>query len=62
MAKTVCGPSGEAYDPQSGNWVPTGITTYKNTRARRKSEQAELIGWTKGPTTRGQKIARALWG
>ncbi len=35
--------------------------TYKNTRARRRSE-AQLIPWSKGPRTRGQRIARALWG
>ncbi|MET0426306.1 MAG: hypothetical protein ABW046_20725 [Actinoplanes sp.] len=32
----------------------------KKTRHQRKSEQ--LIGWTKGPTTRRAKIARSLWG
>lgn len=36
------------------------IHTYKNTRARRKSE--ERIPWTPGPTTRRAKVARALWG
>lgn len=37
------------------------IHTYKNTRARKKSE-SQLIPWTKGPTTRRAKAARALWG
>jgi len=37
------------------------VVTYKNTRSRGKSE-AQLIGWTKGPTTRRAKVARALWG
>ncbi len=37
------------------------VVSYRNTRARRKSE-SQLIGWTRGPQTRGQKIARALWG
>lgn len=35
--------------------------TFLNTRARRKSE-SQLIPWTEGPTTRGKKIRRALWG
>lgn len=34
---------------------------HKVTRHQRASE-AQLIGWTEGPTTRRQKIARALWG
>lgn len=37
------------------------VVSYKNTRARKKSE-AQLIGWTAGPTTRRAKAARALWG
>ncbi|GLW32292.1 hypothetical protein [Actinoplanes regularis] len=37
------------------------VVTYKNTRHRRRSEE-RLIPWTDGPRTRGQKIARALWG
>jgi hypothetical protein len=35
--------------------------TYTLTRHQRKSE-AELIGWTAGPQTTGQRIRRALWG
>ena len=34
----------------------------KVTRSQRKSERAGEIGWTRGPDTRGRKIARALWG
>jgi hypothetical protein len=37
------------------------IVTHKQTRSRSKSE-AQLIGWTRGPQTRAQKLARALWG
>lgn len=37
------------------------MVTYKDTKARRKS-QARLIPWTAGPTTRRQRIARSLWG
>ncbi len=37
------------------------VVSYKNTRARRKSE-SKLIGWTPGPQTVGQKARRALWG
>lgn len=31
-------------------------------RHQRKSERAGEIPWTRGPDTRGRKIARALWG
>lgn len=37
------------------------IVSHKLTRHQRKSEQ-RLIPWTKGPTTRRAKAARALWG
>lgn len=37
------------------------IVTHKATRARRRSETT-AIPWTPGPQTRGQRIARALWG
>lgn len=37
------------------------IVTHKETRSQRKSE-ARAIPWTSGPQTRGQRIARALWG
>jgi hypothetical protein len=37
------------------------IVTYKNSRSRQKSAARE-IPWTKGPTTRRAKVARALWG
>ena len=50
MAKTVTGMNSNGK-----------VVTYKETRSRRKSE-SQLIGWTDGPTTRGKKIARALWG
>ena len=33
----------------------------KQPRHQRKSE-SQLIPWTEGPTTRGKKIRRALWG
>jgi hypothetical protein len=34
----------------------------KVTRGQRKSAKAGPIPWTRGPDTRGRKIARALWG
>lgn len=37
------------------------VVSHKLTRDQRKSE-ARLIPWTPGPRTRGQRIARALWG
>lgn len=37
------------------------IVSHTPTRHQRRSEQ-RLIPWTRGPQTRGQKIARALWG
>lgn len=36
------------------------IVSHTPTRAQRKSER--LIPWTEGPQTRGQRIARKLWG
>lgn len=48
MAKKVTGiEDGQAY-------------SHKLTRAQRRSER--LIPWTPGPQTRGQKIARKLYG
>jgi hypothetical protein len=37
------------------------IYKHKVTKHQKRSE-ARLIPWTEGPTTRGKKIARALWG
>ena len=37
------------------------IHTYKNTRARKKSE-SQLVPWTKGPQNWRQRAARNLWG
>ncbi|GID26830.1 hypothetical protein [Paractinoplanes brasiliensis] len=34
----------------------------KVTRGQRKSGRAGEFAWTRGPDTRGRKIARALWG
>lgn len=31
-------------------------------RSGRAPKQAPLIPWTRGPQTRAQKVARALWG
>jgi hypothetical protein len=40
--------------------VSTGRVEYA--QPSRRGRNAQEIGWVAGPQTRGQKIARALWG